>query len=445
MVSEPASKICFAVGAVARETFLAKALCRLSGYSAFVLLHSGGFADPLGTYEWIIAAGAETLFGNWEDLPKSAGKWLFGHLNYEACAEMNVYHLPVENASAQRPADWPKVQFFHPQLVIFCRRGSGEITLETWSEALSPAETIRREIEACSVDLPAESLPAVRFQKDFSEAAYLETIEALREHIRQGDCYEINLCNYREAVALKQVNPLSVWAQLSKNSPAPFGLLYKTGVHWAVGASPERYLRAEGASVWSQPIKGTAPRGATPAEDLANKEALCNSPKEQAENVMIVDLTRSDFARVCEVGSVEVEELFGVYTFPKVHQLVSTVRGTLSAGKTVWDALAASFPMGSMTGAPREKVMELIDCYERRERGLFSGTVGYVDPAGNADFCVVIRTVFGNSQTGKVHFNTGGAITWHSNAEAEWEEMCLKGAAIEGLFGLPAREFKEGK
>ncbi len=433
MLEEPHSSVCFAIGRSGREEFLVKALHRFSGVSAFVLLHSGNFPDPLGKYEWLLAAGAETTFNSWEAIPRSSGKWLFGHLSYEACGQTGGYHLPPESASKSRPSDWPELQFFHPQILIFCRRGSGEICVETFSDAVPDAATLWAEIEA-SVLLPVIPLPALEFQKDLSQSAYLQIIEKLRRHIWEGDSYEINLCNYREAVTGEIIDPLAVWSQLSQSSPAPFGMLYRLGNHWAAGASPERYLRVEGATVWSQPIKGTAPRGTTLEEDNAHKEALRASPKEQAENVMIVDLTRSDLARVCEMGSVEVEELFGVYTFPKVHQLISTVRGTLTAGKGVFDALVASFPMGSMTGAPREKVMELIDHYERRERGLFSGTVGYIDPAGNGDFCVVIRTVFGNSQTGKVHFNTGGAITWHSNAGAEWEEMCLKGGAIEGLF-----------
>ncbi len=440
MEEEPHSRVCFASGPAEREAFVAKALHRFSGVSAFVLLHSGHFPDPLGKYEWLLAAGAETTFDSWETIPRRSGKWLFGHLNYEACRQTGGYHLPPERVSRSRPADWPEVQFFHPQILISCRRGSGEICIETFSEAVPDAAILCAEIEASTTDLPAEKLPQLSFQKDLSQSAYLQAIEKLRGHIWEGDCYEINLCNYREATTSEKINPLAVWLQLSQASPAPFGMLYKTGSHWSAGASPERYLRVEGTTVWSQPIKGTAPRGATPEEDVAHKEALRNSPKEQAENVMIVDLTRSDLARVCEVGSVEVEELFGVYTFPKVHQLISTVRGTLCAGKDVLDALIASFPMGSMTGAPREKVMELIDQYERRERGLFSGTVGYIDPAGNADFNVVIRTVFGNAETGKVHFNTGGAITWHSHAEAEWAEMCLKGGAIEGLFGQATEE-----
>jgi para-aminobenzoate synthetase component 1 len=437
VVAESHSRVCLALAPAAREDFLAKALHRFSGDSAFVLLHSGNFPDPLGTYEWLLATGAEATFDSWEAIPRRGGKWLFGHLNYEACRQTGGYHLPVEGASKERPSEWPEVHFFHPQLVISCRRGSGEISIETFSEAVPDAAALRMEIEALAVPPPAP-LPHLKFQKDLSENAYLETIEKLRTHIWEGDCYEINICNYREASTGEHMDPLAVWTRLSQSSPAPFGMFYKTSSHWAVGASPERYLRVVDNTVWSQPIKGTAPRGATLEEDVALKEVLRTSPKEQAENVMIVDLTRSDLARVCEVGSVEVEELFGVYTFPKVHQLISTVRGTLAAGKTVFDALIASFPMGSMTGAPREKVMELIAQYERRERGLFSGTVGYIEPAGNADFNVVIRTVFGDSQTGKVHFNTGGAITWHSEARAEWAEMCLKGAAIEGLFGPPA-------
>ncbi len=199
-------------------------------------------------------------------------------------------------------------------------------------------------------------------------------------------------------------------------------------------ASPERYLHKDGRTILSQPIKGTARRDKDGAIDKQIKEVLRNDIKERAENVMIVDLVRNDLARCCETGSVQVDELFGVYTFPQVHQLISSVSGTMRAGKPFTDVIRYSFPMGSMTGAPKYKVMQLIEQYEQSRRGLFSGTVGYITPTGDFDFNVIIRSLFYNEAEKRLSYQTGGAITYDSNPGKEWDEMRLKAWALERIF-----------
>jgi para-aminobenzoate synthetase component 1 len=199
-------------------------------------------------------------------------------------------------------------------------------------------------------------------------------------------------------------------------------------------ASPERFITKGGDIVRSQPIKGTARRSADSAEDERLKAELRNSEKEKAENVMIVDLVRNDLAHSCDVGSIEVEELFGIYSFPRVHQMISTVRGRLRHDTPLTDAIRYAFPMGSMTGAPKHKVMQLIDRYEAAMRELFSGSVGYITPDGDFDFNVVIRSLFYNAETGYLSYQTGGAITWGSDPESEWDELRLKAAAMERIF-----------
>jgi para-aminobenzoate synthetase component 1 len=186
--------------------------------------------------------------------------------------------------------------------------------------------------------------------------------------------------------------------------------------------------------VVSQPIKGTAPRDADAKTDAQLREALRSSEKDRAENVMIVDLVRNDLARCCEPGSIRVDELFGIYTYPRVHQMISTISGTLNIGLRLLDPVRCSFPMGSMTGAPKYRVMQLIEQYEPVRRGIYSGMVGYIHPSGDFDFNVVIRSLFYNEATDYLCFQSGGAITWDSDPQSEWDEMQLKAAAMRRIF-----------
>ena len=226
---------------------------------------------------------------------------------------------------------------------------------------------------------------------------YLTIIEKLRQHILRGDCYEINFCQEFYAEGAK-IDPVEVYKKLSSLSPNPFSSLYKVKDQWLICASPERFLRKEGNKILSQPIKGTAKRiEGNELNDQYVKESLARSAKDRSENVMVVDLVRNDLAKVCEEGSVKVEELYGVYTFPQVHQMISTVSGRLMKDIAFTSIIRATFPMGSMTGAPKKRVMELIEKYESTKRGLFSGAVGYITPAGDFDFNVVIRSVLYNA------------------------------------------------
>ncbi len=405
--------------------FKEKVLNWMSRFSPFVFLDSCGYADPYGKYEWIAAAGATAVFSDWKTLRQQPlNSWLFGHLSYEAHRQMGIFTDDLPPAKAT----FPPIHFFCPEVVIGKKRGEESIFIFSGNRS---AEKVVREIESTS--LPEIFLPENTFKKAFEKEEYCEIIQKLRRHIYEGDCYEINFCNQRKAHFPENLAPAVVFQALRQASPAPFSACYGLNDHWLVSASPERYLTLEGSRLISQPIKGTAPRFGDEKADAASRISLQNSTKDKAENVMIVDLTRSDLAKVCEIGSVRVEELFGIQAFPQVFQMVSTVSGNLVSGKTFWDAVEKSFPMGSMTGAPRQKVMDLIRQYEGQERGPFSGSLGFIDPEGHADLNVIIRSVWGDFG-GTVAFNTGGAITWNSTPEGEWEECLLKGRAIEKLF-----------
>lgn len=259
--------------------------------------------------------------------------------------------------------------------------------------------------------------------------SYLNNVKTIQNHIVNGDMYELNYCIGFEFGG-NNWNPVTGFLDLMKKSPMPFSAFFKAESKYLICASPERFLKKTGKKLIAQPIKGTIKRGKNELEDALLKEKLLNSEKERAENLMIVDLMRNDLSRISRTGSVNVEELFGVYPFSRVHQMISTVASTIDENKDLLDIIHATFPMGSMTGAPKIKCMQLIDQYETFKRGWFSGTVGYINADGNFDFCVIIRSIIFDKLTGKGYFAVGSAITYDADAAYEYEECLLKASAI---------------
>ncbi|MBO0929583.1 anthranilate synthase component I family protein [Fibrella aquatilis] len=266
-------------------------------------------------------------------------------------------------------------------------------------------------------------------QARVSQAEYEAVVRHIRALIEDGDVYELNYCLefFAEAVTLA---PVAAYQALCVRSPMPFSVFLKQGSRFVLGASPERFLKKTGSRLVSQPIKGTIRRGISPEEDEALKHELRNSEKEQAENLMIVDLVRNDLARSAEVGSVRVDELFGIYTFQQLHQLISTVSATARPDATLADILGNAFPMGSMTGAPKIRAMERIDELEASRRGIYSGAIGYITPDGDFDFNVVIRSLFYNADTHYASFSVGSAITHDADPATEYAECLLKATAM---------------
>lgn len=271
------------------------------------------------------------------------------------------------------------------------------------------------------------------FVAAISEAEYLQAVERIRGLIRRGDVYELNFCQYYEAAT--DPDGLSFFRHLNSQFPMPFSAWYKAGDLEIASASPERFLRRCGRELLSQPIKGTARRGANEYEDAANKAALASSEKERAENMMIVDLVRNDLARVSATGSTTVEEMFGIYAFPTVFQMISTVRSVLEKGLDNADALRSAFPMGSMTGAPKQEVMCRIADLEPIRRGAYSGALGCFEPGDNFDLNVLIRSMFINHRQKRCGFAVGSAITIDSDPVSEWEECQTKAAALLKICG----------
>lgn len=347
--------------------------------------------------------------------------WLFGHLAYDLKNE-------TEALSSLKPdgIGFPDLFFFVPEYILQLNETSLRI-----GSATENHQQIFDDILNFNTQQNKFSSPSARINNRYSKEEYIGTVEKLRQHILRGDCYEINLCQefYSEDIS---IDPLNLYRSLSDASPNPFSAFYKLHHRFLACMSPERYLKKEGKRILSQPIKGTSKRiPEDPGLDSININNLRNSEKERAENIMIVDLVRNDLSKICLQGTVQVDELCEIYTFPQVHQMISTVSGELKNDIGLTEAIRATFPMGSMTGAPKKKVMELIERYELTKRGLFSGSIGYLTPERDFDFNVVIRSVLYNASTKYLSFHTGSAITFSSDPETEYEECLLKAAAIK--------------
>jgi para-aminobenzoate synthetase component I len=402
-----------------------KMLNWLRPFNIFCFLDSCGYTMPPHRYDCLVAVGATNLVQEipFTDLDAFVHKrpgWKFGHLSYELKEELHAVRKAVSD-----PAGFPRWSFFEPEVVLEL---NGNVLAITAREP----ETVWQNIQASPEDFPAT--PSVALKEKVGKEAYLETIRSLQEHIGRGDCYEINYCIEffnNQCTA----DPFSLYQQLSAVSPNPFSAFYRNNDSYLLCASPERFLVKQGRRLISQPIKGTIKRNLQDAvQDEQLREQLRHSTKDQSENVMVVDLVRNDLSRVCEEGSVRVDELFGVHAFPQVHQMISTVSGTLAEGVSFSKIIQALFPMGSMTGAPKYKVMQLIDQYESGARGIFSGSVGYINPDGDFDFNVVIRSLMYNAATSFLSCQVGSGITFYSDAEKEWEECMLKAAAIRKVL-----------
>lgn len=397
-------------------------------FSIFCLLDNNGYEHELPAFECMLAAGCrrslhlETghAYQQLQNFYDEKPSWLFGHLGYGLKQETETLR-----AEKKEPIDFGTGFFFEPEILI--RLKEKELFIEAGE---GNAAAILAEIEATPVETKTIAAPHLLIQKGMSRESYIEAIEGLLRHIKRGDCYEINFCQPFFAEQAN-IDPLTTYQKLVQRSPNPFAALYKLNDKYCLCASPERYLKKSGQTLISQPIKGTSKRDHLDIlKDEANKQYLRSSQKEKSENVMVVDLVRNDLSRVCEEGSVFVKELFGVYSFPQVHQLISTIQGTLKKELPFTEAIHKSFPMGSMTGAPKKRVMELIEDYEPVGRGLFSGAIGYISPQADFDFNVVIRSIFYDTSKKLLSFSAGSGITFYSEPDKEYEECLLKAAAI---------------
>lgn len=394
-------------------------------FSTFCFLDNHQYQSKQHEVECILAAGKKDFIqrnaGNaLHDLQKfiaSKKTWLVGHLGYDLKNEIEK----VDSAHNDH-VQFPDLFFFEPEVII--KLNEKEIIIETDGDAEEIFEAVM------SSDEIPEHRNSVAIQNRIQRDEYISIIKRLQQHILRGDCYEINFCQdfFSEET---EIDPISVYKKLAAISPNPFSALYRLDDKWLICASPERFLKKKGNKILSQPIKGTSKRMKDDIADKESQQSLFNSKKDRSENVMVVDLVRNDLAKICKEGTVKVDELYSIYSFPQVHQMISTVSGELKENISFEEILRATFPMGSMTGAPKKKVLELIEKYEKTKRGIFSGAVGYIDPNGDFDLNVVIRSIMYNQTNKYLSFQTGSGITFYSDAEKEWEECLLKAQAIK--------------
>ena len=347
--------------------------------------------------------------------------WLFGYMSYDLKNE--IEDLKSENLDF---LNFPPLHFFQPKWVF-------EI-IENQVKIHFPINVERKKMqllfkEIMHFELEDDSNETVSIESRISKEEYIEGFEKLQQHIFRGDIYEVNYC--QEFFASNVVlNPISVYQNLYSVSKPPFAAYYRCQDNHLMCASPERFLKKDTKTLISQPIKGTRKRSVQVEEDNRLKNELLNCPKEQSENVMIVDLVRNDLSKTASPTSVKVQELFGIYSFPQVHQLISTVVSELEENTPWTEAIRHAFPMGSMTGAPKISAMQLIEKTEVFKRGLYSGAVGFVTPDSNFDFNVVIRSILYNSTKQYASLPVGSAITANANPQDEYDECYLKAKAM---------------
>lgn len=398
-------------------------------FSTFCFLDNHHYQLSPHSAECLLAAGVKRsvkansgqALSQLDSFINEKSSWLFGHLAYDLKNEMESLHSDHPDG-----INFPDLYFFEPELLI---KFDSELMEIEGEDPIAIWEAINAMPEEEIVSVPGDASIKQRFSRD----EYVSTIQKLKQHIQRGDCYEINFC--QEFYGEMKIDPLQVYLKLASLSPNPFSAFYRMDEQWLICASPERFLRRKGEQLLSQPIKGTSKRvPSDELQDLQSRTFLENSQKDRSENVMVVDLVRNDLSKVCEEASVKVDELFGIYSFPQVHQMISTVSGKIAANIPFTEIIKACFPMGSMTGAPKKKVMELIEKYEKTRRGIFSGAVGYIDPRGDFDLNVVIRSIMYNASSDYISIQAGSGITFYSEPEQEWEECMMKLEAMMGAL-----------
>jgi para-aminobenzoate synthetase component 1 len=370
---------------------------------------------PYGGFDHVFYAGSSAVsIENIDQLP--ANKPKVGILGYD---QKNKYENL--NSNNQAWVSCPESLFFSPELTIYLSKN--EVTIQGADPVVSWNEILNTSLQY------NENKGSFSLHQSHNEAGYAATFSKIQDHIIAGDIYEMNFCMDFHG-QMSSAEPIRLFLDLCKNSPMPFSALFKAANLYLCCASPERFLKKKGHKLLTQPIKGSIKRGKSIEEDEKLKKQLFESEKERAENLMIVDLMRNDLARMALTGTIKVEELFGIYSFRQITQMISTISCQLPAEISFGEIISKTFPMGSMTGAPKIKCMELIEAYETFKRSWFSGCIGYIDEKGDFDFCVVIRSLIMDQNEKTFFWGVGSAITIDADARAEYQECLLKASPI---------------
>ena len=393
-----------------------------------VFLDSNEYPQKYSNYDCVLAVDAFTsiktdyhnAFEDLKQYQQSTKDWLFGYLSYDLKNDTEI----VQSRNYDG-LEFPDLYFFQPKKIFLLKDNQLEMQYLNMCD-----DEIEDDFEALlkQIETTTKISKPLNIQQRISKEFYLEKVTKMLDYISKGDIYEANFC--MEFYAEGDIIPISKFQKLNEISKPPFAVYLKNNKHFLLSASPERYLKKEGNKIISQPIKGTAKRFSDPKADEIAKQNLALDSKERSENIMITDLVRNDLSRTAQKGSVQVEELCGIYSFLQVHQIISTVTSLIDNQVSVIEVIKTTYPMGSMTGAPKISAMKIIEELEETKRGLYSGAVGYFNPNGDFDFNVVIRSILYNQENQYVSFSVGSAITSLSVPEKEYEECLLKANAM---------------
>ncbi len=397
-------------------------------FQEFVFLDSNNYNQKYSSFDALVAVEAftsiKTDYKNaFEDLHQYQSHtkdWLFGYLSYDL--KNDIENL---NSSNFDGLEFDDLYFFQPKK-IFLIKGN-QLEMHYLRLCDDEIESAFKTITSCL--LPFFKTSTIEIKQRISKKDYLSKVSKILDHIHRGDLYEANFCMEFFAENTP-INPLEIYHKLNSISEAPFAVSFKNNFQFLISASPDRYLRKQESKIITQPIKGTARRSHIEQEDKLLIADLASNEKERSENIMIVDLVRNDLSKKAMKGSVFVEELCEVYTFKQVHQMISTVVSEVENTTSPTQILKSTFPMGSMTGAPKISAMKIIEELEESKRGLYSGAMGYFMPTGDFDFNVIIRSILFNSNNNYLSFSVGSAITAMANPQNEYEECLLKAKAM---------------
>jgi para-aminobenzoate synthetase component 1 len=402
-------------------------------YEEIVWLDSNQRLHSHATYDAVLAVDAFTGiqtdalngFEKLKDYQEVTKDWIFGYLSYDL--KNDIEPLSSENFDG---LNFPDLYFFQPKKLFLFKDKS--VTIKYLNCICDEVESDLVTISSFSKTAELKVSNNIKIESRVSKASYIEKVTAMLSHIKRGDIYEANFC--QEFYAIAQLNPLETYFSLNSISQTPFATFLKNGNQFLLSSSPERFIKKEGSIITSQPIKGTTRRSDNSNEDEDLKFALKNDQKERSENIMIVDLVRNDLSKIAKKGTVKVTELCEIHSFKQVHHMISTVEAEVLPTVSAVGVIAAAFPMGSMTGAPKISAMTIIEELEETKRGVYSGAVGYFSPQGDFDFNVVIRSILYNASNSYVSFSVGSAITSKSTPEKEYEECLVKAKAMRSVL-----------
>ena len=418
------------------DSFKKQLLAWSQQFYEIVWMDSNAYQQTHSSFDAVLAVDAMTCiltdyhgaFIKLKEYQSITKDWLFGYLSYDL--KNNVEAVTSKNLDGLK---FPDLYFFQPKKIFLFNGDTVEIhylnvVADEWEYDLKAIES-----QKLADNKVAHDDQSIKIKYRIHKNAYLSKVNKILEYIYRGDIYEANFCQefYAENAIIQ---PLETYQKLNDISRPPFATFFKIGDKYVLSASPERYLKKLGNKIISQPIKGTAKRSTDKMEDNYLKEQLVLDEKERSENIMIVDLVRNDLSKTATKGSVQVEELCRVYSFAQVHQMISTITSEIEPTTHPVDVIESTFPMGSMTGAPKVSAMKIIEDLEITRRGVYSGAIGYFTPNNDFDFNVVIRSILYNETNKYVSFSVGSAITAKSSPQKEYEECLIKAKAMRDVL-----------